>query len=104
MDEELNWEHHINHVANKLAAANYALSQSKNIPPLHIKKTIYNSLSRPYLEYGVIACGGTNQKKIKRLEVLQKKCIRNIAGKKANSHTDPIFSSLKLLKFKDIHS
>ena len=33
---------------------------------------------------------------------MQKKCIRNVAGKNARSHTDPLFSSLNILKFEDL--
>ena len=32
-DEFLNWEHHTNHVASKIASATFALNQTKNILP-----------------------------------------------------------------------
>ena len=33
---------------------------------------------------------------------MQKKCIRNVASKGHRSQTDPIFSSLNILKFEDL--
>ena len=33
---------------------------------------------------------------------VQKKCIQNVAGKGYWAHTDPIFSSLKILKYEDL--
>ena len=46
--------------------------------------------------------GGVNATKLKGITNLQKKCVRNVAGKQFRSHTEPIFSSLKILKFTDL--
>ena len=40
------------------------------------------------------------QKKI--IEKIQKYCLRSIAKNPCNSHTDPLFKSLKIMKFEDI--
>ena len=63
--------------------------------------TIYNSLFRSHLEFGVLAWGGVSHNKLNKIIKLQKKCVRNVAGKPYNSHTDPIFSKLGILKFVD---
>ena len=57
LDEYVTWEHHINHVINKVSSANYALNQLKKILPINIIKSIYNSLVKPHLEYSIITWG-----------------------------------------------
>ena len=39
---------------------------------------------------------------MKKITQVQKKCVRNVAGKGYNSHTDPIFNKLNILKFEDL--
>ena len=67
-----------------------------------MKINLYNSMFRSHLEYGILAWGGVSGNKTKGIFNLQKKCIRNVAGKKRSSHTDPLFSQLKILKFSDL--
>ena len=101
LDEHLTWTHQINHVHSKLASGNYAIAQTKNFLPKKIRLTIYNSLFRSHVEFGILAWGGISLSKLDKITKLQKKCVRNVAGKAHNSHTDPIFSMLGLLKFSD---
>ena len=101
LDEHLTWTHQINHVHSKLASGNYAIAQTKNFLPKKIRLTIYNSLFRSHMEFGILAWGGISPSKLDKITKLQKKCVRNVAGKAHNSHTDPIFSKLRLLKFSD---
>ena len=102
IDEHLSWDHQVQHVHNKLSSGNYAINSAKNFLPLHIRKNIYNSLFRSHLEYGIIAWGGISNNKLKGIIGLQKKCVRNVANKLKLSHSDPIFSSLEILKFPDL--
>ena len=102
LDEFLSWNFHINHVHSKLASSNYAINISKNFLPLHIRLKLYNSLFKSHLEFGLLAWGNVSSNKLKGIVNLQKKCIRNVANKHTLSHTDPIFASLKILKFTDL--
>ena len=54
------------------------------------------------MEFGILAWGGINKTKLSKIINLQKKCVRNVAGKQYRSHTDPIFSKLGILKFDDL--
>ena len=101
LDENLSWEGHIEHIAKKLASANFAINSSKNFLPLKIRKTIYFSLFDSHLNFGNLLWGCASDKLIKKIESLQKKCIRNVALEKYKSHTEPIFKKLKILKFSD---
>ena len=104
MDEYLTWEYQIAHVHSKLASANFAIAKVKNLLPRKIKLTLYNSLFKSHLEFGILAWGGVKSSKLKRIIVLQKKCVRNVGGKNHMAHTDPLFTSLNVLKFQDLFS
>jgi hypothetical protein len=98
LDEHLTWSHHLNHVRGKLSSANYALSRIKNLLPTNIKLDIYNALFKSHLEYGLICWGGAKSSKLKPLLILQKKCIRHIAGDHtlANYSNPLIYLKLKI--------
>ena len=96
LDEHLTWDHHINHVHGRLASGNFAINSAKNFLPQHIRLTLYNSLFKSHLEYGILAWGGVPKTKLQGLINLQKKCVRNVANKYKLSHTDPIYSSLNI--------
>jgi len=59
---------------------------------------LYNSLILPYLNYGLLSWSLQSSKLIK----LQKCSIRIITNMKYNSHTEPIFKCLQLLKISDL--
>ena len=40
--------------------------------------------------------------KLKKITMLQKKCIRNVCGTGYLSHTDPLFEKMKILKVEDL--
>ena len=102
LDEHITWEPHINHIYSKLASANFMISNAKNLLPLNLRLTLYNSLFKSHLQFGILAWGNAPKKYLKKICTLQKKCVRNVANKHFRSHTDPIFSSLKILKIENI--
>ena len=101
LDENLTWEGHVDHLAKKLASANFAVNSSKNFLPFHIRKTIYYSLFDSHLNFGNILWGCASNKLLKRIDTLQKKCIRNVTLQKYNAHSEPLFKSLGILKNSD---
>ena len=98
----MTWKYHIKHVCSKVSIGNNILNRTKNIPPLNIRKLLYNSLVKSQINYGILLYGGSSNPMMKRLEIIQKKCIRNIANSGYLSHTIPDFLKLNLLKIKDI--
>ena len=101
LDENLTWEGHVEHLAKKLASANFAVNSSKNFLPFHIRKTVYYSLFDSHLNFGNILWGCASNKLLKRIDTLQKKCIRNVTLQKYNAHSEPLFKSLGILKNSD---
>ena len=101
LDDKLTWEGHIEHIAKKLASANFGINSSKNFLPLHIRKTLYYSLFDSHLNFGNLLWGCAKINKLKKIETLQKRCIRNISLKSFKAHTEPLFKSLGILTFSD---
>ena len=98
LDEHLNWNAHIQKVANKISRALGVMNRLKIFLPHNILKIIYNSLILPHLNYAMLVWGFN----LVRLEKLQKRAVRIIKNSNYNSHTEPIFKDLHLLKLEDI--
>ena len=97
----LTWNKHIEKISSKISKVNGVLSKLKYFLPRHTLITIYNSLVLPHLQYGITLWGS----KCKKLEVIQKQCIRRINKvKRYKAHTDPLFKRSNLLKLEDIYS
>ena len=60
---------------------------------------IYNCLILPHLYYGILAWGYETY----RIFKLQKISLRAMCSAKYNTHTEPLFKRLNLLKICDIH-
>ena len=102
LDENISWDHQINHVSNKISSGLFALNQVKNILPPNIMIMVYNSLIKCHLEYACIAWASSCSKNLDKITKLQKKAVRIISNSNYNAHTDPIFGKLNILKFEDL--
>jgi hypothetical protein len=99
INKHLNWEPHINIIANKISRPIGILNKLKHFLPQNILCTVYNSLILCHLNYGKLVWGHTGI----RLFKLQKKAMRIISLSKYNSYTETIFKKLKMLKLEDIY-
>ena len=98
LNEKMSWNSHINKVSRKISSVIGIMSRSRNILDKSILLKIYNSLILSRLHYSIL-CWGFDTKNVFKL---QKKAIRLVCKTKYNSHTDPLFKSLNLLKVDDI--
>ena len=103
IDEYLQWNHHISHCAKKISSGLYAINSAKHTLSNENLKILYYSLIHPYLLYGITLWGNTYKKYLHKLEILQKKAIRTITCSTYNEHTSPLFKTLNILKFNDLH-
>lgn len=103
IDEHLTWKDHINHIHSKMSSGNYALARCKHFLPQSVRLTLYNSLVKPHLEYGILAWGGVGDSLLKKITIIQKKAVRNIAGRDSRARSNPLFQSLSILKINDIY-
>ena len=101
LDDKFTWTGHIEHICKKLASANFAINSTKHFLPPKVRKTLYYSLFDSHLNFGNLLWGCADKKQLGKIEVLQKRCIRNIALKNFKAHTEPIFKELEILKFSD---
>ena len=102
LQNNLKWNKHNNKICNKLSQINYFINKIKHRVPCQILTLIYNSIILPHINYGIISWFKPNSAESKRLNTIQKKIVRNLKCAKYNSHTDPIFKQLRLLKVEDI--
>ena len=102
-DDKLSWKNHILEIQKKLNCSNYYLAQIRNSVPTKVKLTIYNSLFKSHIEYGILAWGKVTDNIIKPLITMQKRAVRNVVSAPYLAHTDGIFRELGLLKLKDIY-
>ena len=101
IDDKLAWDGHIQHICKKLSSANFAINATKNFMPLKIRKTLYHTIFDAHLNFGILLWGCAKRNLQKKVENLQKKCIRNVYLAKYRSHTQPIFKKLSILNFTD---
>ena len=103
IDEKLNWKKHIKNLRSKLASNNYALLRLRNFVDEDTLVTIYYSLIYSHLQYCISTWGKASKTNIKPIESMQKRALRNMFNLSPCSHTNPVFSSKKILKLKDIY-
>ena len=72
----------------------------KLVPVDHIK--YLGMYIDKYLSWNFHVWGLTTEENIKKIEILQKKCVRIMSFSDFNSHTNQLFVDLKLLKVRNI--
>jgi len=98
IDKYLTWNDHIHKTQKKIAKTLGIMNRIKSFLPSETLLTIYNSLISSHLLYGILLWGT----KCTKLFKLQKRAVRIITKSKYNSHTDPIFRNIGVLKLEDI--
>jgi len=102
IDENLDWNNHIELCRNKIASGNYAINSLKHTLPTKQLITVYHSLIHPYLTYGIMLWGGAHTKYINKLKVSQNKTVRNINKSKYNDSAKPIYTKLDILPIDEL--
>ena len=103
IDEHLSWIPHISQVARKISKSIGVINRARLFLPKPCLKTLYYCLVYPYLHYCIIVWGSIRTKPIFAVLSLCKKQVMRIISKLTfDSHSDPIFKELELLKLCDI--
>ena len=97
------WKVHIDNLSNKIARNVGVLNKLKHFLPVYIMKTLYSSLIASHLQFCTLLWANSHVTNIRKLQLLQKKTIRIITSSHYIAHTDPLFSTTKLLKFDDLY-
>lgn len=95
IDEQLNWNHHINKLSGKISQNIYAIRKLTQIADQRTARVAYFAMIHSHLSYGTILWGASVN--VKRIFILQKKVVRILAGKKIGTHCKPLFVQLQIL-------
>ena len=101
-DKHLSFNYHIDLLKSKLSKALFCINRVKNFVPQKTLKTSYFSIFHSHLLYCPLIVNCATKTNIQKIAVMQKKAIRSITNSKSHSHTDPLFSSLKILPYHKI--
>ena len=78
IDDGLEWDDHVNPIVKQLFSGSYAIYiLSKDMSVDNLKSLYYRLIHSP-LTYGTLLWGSTHQYRLNKLEILQKKSIRNM--------------------------
>ena len=99
----MSWKEHIQHVKQKVSQAIGILYKVRNQLNLNALLTIYYSLIYSHLNYCILIWGSAGKTLIEPLLKLQKQFLRLVTYSDRNTHSNPLFLRLKLLKITDIY-
>ena len=104
IDDKLKFNLYIDYISKKISKNSGVLHKLKQYVPTRTLTCLYRSFIECYLNYCTVVFGKAFQAHVKKLEILQRKCVRIVAGLPPLSHSNPIFYNLKLMKFIDIYN
>ena len=103
IDENLNWEKHINEISTKLIKGNAMLSKFRHFVNKDILLSVYYGIFHSHLAYLCLVWGQAKFS-LNRITLLQKRAIKILHSAAYRDHTSPLFHRSKVLKFVDIVS
>ena len=86
----------------KLSSANGILSLLRHYASIEISLQVYYAILYSHLIYGCNIWGLTSEENLKKLEILEKECIRIMTFSDFRSRTNSLFIKLKVLKVREI--
>ena len=102
VDQHLTWNNHIEQIALKIAKNIGILTRISYLLPTNIMLTLYYTMIYPYIAYCNMIWASNYNSRLHRINVLQKRVVRLIAGSPYNSHTKQLFMQLGILKIAQI--
>ena len=102
-DDKLKFNVHINEISKKISKNIGVLYRLKQFVPSRTLLSIYRSIIECHFNYCNIIFGNTSNIHLLPMVTAQKKAVRIVANQPPLSHSDPIFSNLKLLKVSDLY-
>ena len=102
IDNYLSWNYHILQLSEKLRRANGILSKLRYYASIEICLQVYYTIFYSHLINVCNIWGLTSEENLKKIEILQKRCIRIMTFSDSRSYTNPLFIKLKVLKVREI--
>ena len=102
IDEVLSWNKQVCSLTQKLCRANAIISKLRHFVPLNACVSVYYSVFFSHILHGCLVWSYSNQGNIKKLEVLQKRCVRILTFSDFLTHAKPLFNQLNILQLDDV--
>ncbi len=99
IDEDLRWNHHIDHTLPKIAHSLYLLWTIKEY---YIKMTWRYTIIYSYITLGIEVWGSVSKVFLDRIYIIQNRIIHCIGNSHYLEHTLPIFKRLHILKIEEL--
>ena len=101
-NDHLSFNSHVDLIKSKLSKALFCINRVKNFVPQKTLKTLYLSLFHSHLLYCPLIVSCTSKTNQEKIFIIQKKAIRSITNSNSHTHTEPLFTSLKILPYHKI--
>ena len=102
LDEDLSFKQHINEVCNKLRNLFHIFYSIRGFLSKENIRTLYFALIYSRIKYGIAVYGQAKTTYMKRIQTLQNKLLKVLAGKKYRYSTDKLHDEFYILKVNDI--
>ena len=100
LDQNLNWDTHVNKLIAKIKRNIHLLRTPKNLFNKKTLKLIYHAHIQSHINYGLILWGSmTRQNNLLRVQSVQNKCVEIISG---NKNCEFNYRSQKILNIKEL--
>ena len=94
VDQNINWECHIENVSKKIACAIGAIKRIRHLTPFNVLVKVYNSLIQPQFDYCNVVWGNCNKGLSEKLQRLQNRAARILMSASHDSNLDDLFRAL----------
>ena len=101
IDENLNWNEHIQKLRNKVTNSIRNLNRINHLIPLKHRMLLYNSLVASHYNYVDTVWSGLSKQNEKRLQLTQNFAARSMLGLKKHTSATDALQTLKLLPLKE---
>ena len=104
VDKNLKFNYHTEMIGRKISKSIGIMYNSRNLIPNVCMRSLYFSFVNSYLQYCVVVWGGTYQRYLQPLMVLQKRAIRLVYNAPFLESTNNLFYQCRSLKIIDLYS
>ena len=104
LDCHLNFRQHINFLESKIAKPVGILTKLKHVLPEKALIGLYYVLVNSHLLHGLTVWGGISKTSLDKLNTLQNKAVKIVAGARYFDYVTPHYSNLKILKLPDLYN
>lgn len=98
LDENMKWSSHISKLCSTVARNTGVLRRARHFISQSSALSLYNCLILPHFNYAITTWGHNFKSHLSHVILLQKRAIRVVSNSSYLSHTDPLFTSHKILK------